>query len=188
MKKKLLFIVLFIGVLLNAQELKFNDFKLITYDIESDNTIIIHSYSSIHKDGILHVYLKRYKDTVFYKYQLTKDEIDQVNQLPSKKLEDFVVKKQLEKNHFYAGNRNYITFKVGKNNDKLCFIKTFMDSDFNRIITLLEDKIYKQDELAKSANFTIDFESIKKEILKQNEINSYLPQKQLPPPPMQAAK
>lgn len=188
MKKGLLLTILFAGVLFSAQTLKLDDFKLITYDTESDNRISIHSYSKINKQGILNVYLKRYKDIVFYQYQLTKDEIEKVNQLSSKKMEDFVVKKQLDKNQGYAGNRNYITFQVGKNKDKLCFIKPFMDPNFNSVISLLEDKIYKQDESAKSSGFTIDFESIKNEIIKQNDIDNYLPQKQLPPPPMRALK
>lgn len=188
MKKIFLLIVLCIGVLFNAQKMKLDDFKLITYEVDPINNVNIHSYSIIDKQGFLKVYLKRSKDIVYYKYQLTKDEIEKINQLSSKKMKDFVAKKQLDKNQGYAGNRNYITFQVGGKKDKLCFINPFMDAGFNNIINLLEDKIYKQDDLAKSADFTIDFESAKKEIITQNEIDNYLPQKQLPPPPMRVGK
>ncbi|WP_156173193.1 hypothetical protein [Chryseobacterium gallinarum] len=188
MKKIFLLIVLCTGVLFNAQKLKLGDFKLITYDVEPSNNIKIYSYSKIDKQGILSVYLKRSRDEVYYKYQLTEDEIEKINQLSSKKMKDFVVKKQLDKNQGYAGNRNYITFQVGGKKDKLCFINPFMDAGFNNIINLLKDKIYKQDDLAKSADFTIDFESAKKEIITQDEIDNYLPQKQLPPPPMKVVK
>ncbi|WP_291930799.1 hypothetical protein [Chryseobacterium sp.] len=37
-----------------------------------------------------------------------------------------------------------------------------MDSGFNDTINFLEDKIYKQDAAAESVDFTIDFESAKK--------------------------
>ncbi|ASW72850.1 hypothetical protein CJF12_00160 [Chryseobacterium piperi] len=50
--------------MLNAQEIKLNDFKLIAYDIEAKNVSIL-SYSTLDKNGKLNVYLKRHKDTVF---------------------------------------------------------------------------------------------------------------------------
>ncbi|HCM34207.1 MAG: hypothetical protein E6Q35_10305 [Chryseobacterium cucumeris] len=188
--KKLLFIgasilsILFIlSVTINSQKIKLSNFKFVVYDIEN-NTVSISSYSTLDKNGVLRVYLKRYNDTVFYKYQLTKEEIEKVNKLSSKKLQNFVEKKQLENNSYYAGSRNYMNFKVKNKDEKLCFIQPFMSSEFSEIMNLLTEKIYKQDETAITSGFKIDFEAIRNDILRQNEIDNYLPQKQLPPPPM----
>lgn len=188
--KKLLFIgalilsILFIlSVAINPQKNKLSNFKLVVYDIEN-STVSISSYSTLDKNGILKVCLKRYHDTVFYKYQLTKEEIEKVNKLSSSKLQNFVDKKQLENNSYYAGSRNYINFKVKNKDERLCFIQPFMSPEFSEIMDLLTEKIYKQDETAITSGFKIDFEAIKNNILKQNEIDNYLPQKQLPPPPM----
>lgn len=189
MKKLFFFSALLISILfilsvtLNPQKIKLSNFKLVVYDIEN-NTASISSYSTLDKNGILKVCLKRYHDTAFYKYQLTKEEIEKVNKLSSNTLENFVIKKQLDKNHNYAGNRNYINFNVKDKDERLCFIQPFMSSEFSEIVDLLTEKIYKQDETARTSGFKIDFEAIKNDILKQNEIDNYLPQKQLPPPPM----
>jgi len=99
-------------------------------------------------------------------------------------LQNFVDKKQLENNSYYAGSRNYINFKVKNKDERLCFIQPFMSPEFSEIMDLLTEKIYKQDEIAITSGFKIDFEAIKNDILKQNEIDNYLPQKRLPPPPM----
>jgi hypothetical protein len=180
-------LILCVGLILSCSldthKNKFTDFKFVVYDIEN-NTVSISSYSILDKNGVLRVYLKRYNDTVFYKYQLTKEEIEKVNKLSSDKLQNFVEKKQLENNSYYAGSRNYINFKVNNKNERLCFIQPFMSSEFSEIIDLLTEKIYKQDETAITSEFKINFEAIKNDILKQNEIDNYLPQKQLPPPPM----
>lgn len=76
----------------NAQEIKLNDFEFIAYDIEAKNVSIL-SYSTLDKNGKLNVYLKRDKDTVFYSYQLTNEEVEKVNQLSFRKLQDFVMQK-----------------------------------------------------------------------------------------------
>ncbi len=183
MKNLLFFIALLLSATLAAQKIKINNFRLVAYDIEDKNVSIL-SYSTIDRNGVLKVYIKGYKGSAFYSYQLTNEEIEKVNQLSSEELQSFVARKELEKGMHYAGNRNYITFKTKKNSEKLCFIPPFMDSGFNEVIDLLEEKIYKQDESAKSPKFEIDFEKIKNDILKQNEIDNYLPQKDLPPPPM----
>ncbi len=183
MKNLLLFFALILSLALSAQKIKLKDFKLVVYDIETKNVSIL-SYSIIDENGVLKVYLKRYKDTVFYSYQLTNEEIEKVNQLFSGSLQNFVASKELEKGSYYAGNRNYINFKVKNNNEKLCFVPPFMNTKFNEIIDLLKEKIYKQDESAKTSEFKIDFEKVKNEILKQNEIDNYLPKKESPPPPM----
>ncbi|UCA58455.1 hypothetical protein KB553_15545 [Chryseobacterium rhizoplanae] len=69
--KKLLFIgalilsILFIlSVAINPQKNKLSNFKLVVYDIEN-STVSISSYSTLDKNGILKVCLKRYHDTVF---------------------------------------------------------------------------------------------------------------------------
>ncbi|WP_131329505.1 hypothetical protein [Chryseobacterium piperi] len=180
MKNLLFFLTLILSLMLNAQEIKLNDFKLIAYDIEAKNVSIL-SYSTLDKNGKLNVYLKRHKDTVFYSYQLTNEEVEKVNQLSFGKLQDFVVRKKLDKSTYYAGNRNYINFKVKNNNEKLCFIPPFMSSSFNDIIDLLKEKVYKQDDSARISEFEINFDQIKNDIQKQNEIDNYLPEKSLPP-------
>ncbi|MBL1222494.1 hypothetical protein JET18_16700 [Chryseobacterium sp. L7] len=180
MKNLLLFLTLLLSLIFNAQKIKLSDFKLVAYDIEAKDISIL-SYSTLDKNGKLNVYLKRYQDTVFYSYQLTNEEIEKVNQLFSGKLQDFVIHKELEKDTYYAGNRNYINFKVKDNNEKLCFIPPFMALRFNEIIDLLKEKIYKQDESARISEFKINFEHIKKDILKQSEIDNYLPPKNNPP-------
>ncbi|MFZ4930159.1 hypothetical protein [Chryseobacterium sp. Mn2064] len=192
--KKLLFLVILtlcigfsLSLTLGGDKPQLDDFKLVTYDI-NNNGIEISSYSTVDKNGMLKVCLKRYTDTAFYNYQLSKDEIEKINKLTSNKLQNFVIKKQLDKNYGYAGSRNYLNFKVKNRDERLCFIQPFMNPEFNEVINLLTDKIYKQDETALTSNFKIDFRKIKGEILKQNEIDNYLPQKQLPPPPMRKIK
>src|SRR5690606_38639193 len=106
MKNLLLFFALILSLALSAQKIKLKDFKLVVYDIETKNVSIL-SYSIIDENGVLKVYLKRYKDTVFYSYQLTNEEIEKVNQLFSGSLQNFVASKELEKGSYYAGNRNY---------------------------------------------------------------------------------
>lgn len=188
--KKLLLLGVLVGSILftlsltiNSQKNKLTDFKFVVYDIEND-IISISSYSTLDKNGVLSVYLKKYNNNVFYKYQLTREEIEKVNKLSSSKLQNFVDKKQLENNTYYSGSRNYINFKVKNKDERLCFIQPFMSSEFSEIMNLLTEKIYKQDESAITTAFKIDFETIKNDILKQNKIDNYLPQKQLPPPPM----
>lgn len=181
MKNLLILLTLILNLMLNAQEIKLNDFKFIAYDIEDKNVSVL-SYSTLDKNGKLNVYLKRDKDTVFYSYQLTNKEVEKVNQLSFRKLQDFVVQKKLDNSTYYAGNRNYINFKVENNRERLCFIPPFMNSRFNDIIGFIKEKIYKQDESARISEFEINFEKIKKDILKQNEIDNYLPQKKSPPP------
>lgn len=163
---------------------KVSDFRLISYDVESDNHLKINAYSLLDKDGVLNVYLDRERDKVFYKYKLSKSELDQINSLSKNKLENYVAKKALDQNQGYAGSRNYISFKVNGKEDKLCFILPFMNSEFSKVIDSLETKIYQQDESSTTEKFSIDFKKIEKEIMNQNQIDNYLPSKQLPPPPM----
>ncbi|SKB93604.1 hypothetical protein [Chryseobacterium balustinum] len=63
MKNLLLFLTLILNLMLNAQEIKLNDFKFIAYDIEAKNVSIL-SYSTLDKNGKLNVYLKRDKDWI----------------------------------------------------------------------------------------------------------------------------
>jgi len=184
MRNLLCFMALVLSLVLNAQKNKLSDFKLVAYDITAKHVSIL-SYSTIDINGVLKVYIDKSNTGLdFYSYQLTNEEIEKVNQLSSGKLQSFVARKELKKNMHYAGNRNFLSFQNKRNEEKLCFIQPFMNTKFNEIIDLLEEKIYKQDESAKAPEFEIDFENIKKEILKQNEINNYLPQKELPPPTM----
>ena len=59
-----------------------------------------------------------------------------------------------------------------------------MNSEFLKILNSLEEKIYSQQSSAEVPTFNIDFNKLEKDILKQNQIDNYLPQKTLPPPPM----
>lgn len=188
--KKLLFfaaIILCIGTCLSltfcSTNSKLNDFKLVSYEIQN-NEVEISSYSTIDENGVLKVFLKRYSDSAFYKYQLNSDDIKIINKLSSKKLQEFVVKKEFEEGSGYSGSLNYLSFKTQKRNEKLCFILPFMDNQFNEGITLLENKIFSQNDSCRTTKFKIDFEKTKSEILKQAQTDNYLPKKQSLPPPM----
>ncbi|AYY84525.1 hypothetical protein EGX91_08170 [Chryseobacterium indologenes] len=188
--KKLLFyaaIILCIGTCLSltfcSTKSKLNDFKLVSYEIQN-NEVEISSYSTIDENGVLKVFLKRYSDSAFYKYQLNSDDIKIINKLSSKKLQEFVVKKEFEEGSGYSGSLNYLSFKTQKRNEKLCFILPFMDNQFNEGITLLENKIFSQNDSCRTTKFKIDFEKTKSEILTQAQTDNYLPKKQSLPPPM----
>lgn len=188
--KKIIFsvvLILCVGLILSCSldtdKNKLVGFKLVTYEIQN-NEIEISSYSTIDENGVLKVFLKRYVDSAFYKYQLSSDDIKNLNKLSSKKLQEFVIKKKFEEGTGYSGSPNFLSFKTQKRNEKLCFILPFMDNDFNESISSLESKIYSQKDSCRTAKFKIDFEKIKSEILKQTQIDNYLPQKVLPPPPM----
>ncbi len=183
MKKKILFVFLIQIVLISCQK-KVSYFRLISYDVESDNHLKINAYSLLDKNGELNVYLDRERDKVFYKYKLSENELDQIYSLSKDKLENYVAKKALDQNQGYAGSRNFISFKVNGKEDKLCFVLPFMNSDFSKVIDSLEAKIYQQDESSTTEKFSIDLKKIEKEIVNQNQIDNYLPSKQLPPPPM----
>ncbi|OPC69892.1 hypothetical protein BAZ12_08690 [Elizabethkingia miricola] len=159
---------------------KYDDFRFITYE-HSGEGVEIGSFSKIDKKGVLWVFLKRSKDSAYYKYQLSANEIEKLSIFSSKKLEDFVIRKQLDQGIGYAGSSNFLGLKLGNDEDKICFIKPFMDKDFNDTMMMLEDKVFKQSDSNKVAAFDIDFVSVGGEILKQERINFYLPQKQLPP-------
>ncbi|AZA47052.1 hypothetical protein EG346_02045 [Chryseobacterium carnipullorum] len=188
--KKLLFltaIILCIGICLSltfcSTKSKLNDFKLVSYDVEN-NGILISSYSAFDEKGILKVFLKRYNDSAYYKYQLTKNEIESINKLSSKKLKDFIIKKKFEPGSGYSGSSNYLSFKIDNKNENLCFILPFMDNEFNESISLLESKIFSQNDSCKISGFNIDFEKVRREITKQEQIDNYLPKKQSLPPPI----
>lgn len=188
--KKLLFfttLILCIGICLSltlgSKKSKLNDFKFASYEVEN-NGISISSYSTLDENGILMVFLKRYKDSAFYKYQLTKDEVEIVNRLSSKKLQDFVIKKKFEQGSGYSGSLKYLSFKKGGKIENLCFIRPFMNNEFNESIILLESKIFSQNDSCKISKFSIDFDKVKMEILKQEQIDNYLPKKQTLPSPI----
>ena len=64
MKKLLVLGVLVVSILftlsltINSQKIKLDDFKFVVYDIEN-NTVSISSYSTLDKNGVLRVYLKK---------------------------------------------------------------------------------------------------------------------------------
>jgi hypothetical protein len=183
MKTKLLFLLLIQIIFVSCQK-KVTDFKLVSYDIKSNNELSISAYTTLDKDGVLNVYLDRERDKVYYQYTLSQSELDEINSLSDKNLDKYVIKKALDANQGYAGSRNYLSFKVNGKEDKICFILPFMDSDFKKVIDSLEDKIYLQDESQRTEASPIDFKKVEKEIITQNQIDNYLPSKSLPPPPM----
>ncbi|AZA55980.1 hypothetical protein [Chryseobacterium shandongense] len=167
-----------------AQKIKLENFQLVSYDINSSNKVEFNSYSTIDRNGKLNVYIDGYKGKTYYSYQLSENEIKTVNDLDKENLESFVAKKHLDPNHRYAGSRNYISFQKNGKKKEICFILPFMNSEFLKILNSLEEKIYSQQSSAEVPTFNIDFNKLEKDILKQNQIDNYLPQKTLPPPPM----
>ncbi len=161
---------------------KYDDFRFVTYE-HSGAELEIGSYSKIDKQGILWVFLKRSRDSAYYKYQLSASEIEKLKIFSSKKLENFVINKELDQGTGYAGSYNFLDIKAGNDEDKICFILPFMDQDFSDPMMLLQDKVFKQSESNKTVRFDIDFAGIRKEILTQEKINFYLPKKQLPMSP-----
>lgn len=182
MKKLIIILSIFSSLFLNAQNNELTDFKLISYDIDSLKNVTINSYSSIDNNGILNVYMEEDGVPTYYSYKLSTEESDKIKKIYNNNLEDYIEKKEFEPDTFYAGSRNYLTGKINNKTKKLCFIEPFMKSDFNEIIDILQDKIYKQEESAKISKFKINFKLIKKEIVLQNQIYNYLPEKKLPPP------
>lgn len=167
-----------------AQKVKLENFQLVSYDINSSNRVEFNSYSTIDKNGKLNVYIDGYKEKKYYSYQLSETEIKLINGLDKENLESFVAKKQLDANHGYAGSRDYISFQKNGKKKEICFILPFMNSEFLKILNSLKDKIYSQQNTAETSKFNINFDKLEKDILKQNQIDNYLPQKTLPPPPM----
>lgn len=176
-------IIFGVSLTISPEKISLDEVKFVTYEVEN-NDISISSYSTLDKKGVLKVFLKRNNDTAFYKYQLKKDEIESVNKLSSKKLSDFLIKKKFEPGTGYSGSLNYLSFKTSKTNEKICFILPFMDSQFQESVQLLENKIFSQNDSNRISEFNIDFETTKKEILRQQQIDNYLPKKQTLPPPM----
>ena len=182
MKKLIIILSLFLSIFSSAQNNELTDFKFISYDIDSENNVTINSYSSIDKNGLLNVYMEENEIPTYYSYKLSTDELDKIKKVFNNNLHDYIEKKELGPNTFYAGNRNYITSTINKKTKKICFIEPFMKVEFNEIISLLNEKNYLQDDSAKTSKFKINFKSIKKEIILQNQIDNYLPEKKLPPP------
>ncbi|MFC3356024.1 hypothetical protein [Sphingobacterium zeae] len=189
MIKKAAFVLVFAILLIllfslraERNKVMFENLVFVTYDHQGDN-MKIGSYSTLDKKGLLSVFLNREKDSVYYKYQLTDDELAKVKFLSSKKLKNFVIKRELDVGMGYAGSCNYLSYKIGNDEDKICFIQPFMDKDFNEAVMVIDSKVFIQRDSFKVARFNIDFENIKKEILRQETFDSYLPKKQLPYPP-----
>lgn len=183
MKNLFLLITLILNILGFSQTLKVNNFKLVTYENASKEVKIL-SYTTIDKKGKLIVFLDDEKSPSYYSYQLTKNEIVELNKLFKKNFQEFIERKKLDDNEHYAGSRNFISYNYYKAIEQICFITPFMDSEFNEIIDLLQNKIYKQEPSAKISKFEIDFDSVKNSILIQEKKDNYLPQKELPPPVM----
>lgn len=184
MKNVFLLLTFLLGLTSFAQKVKLDNFQLVSYDINSSDKVEFNSFSSIDKNGKLNVYIDGYKGKTYYSYQLSETEIKLINDLDKENLESFIAKKQLDANHGYAGSRDYISFQKNGKKKEICFILPFMNSEFSNILNSLKDKIYSQQNTAEVSKFNIDFNKLEKDILKQDQIDNYLPQKTLPPPPM----
>lgn len=184
MKKTLLFFSILLSVLSFSQKNNLKNFQIVSYEIESPDKITFNSYSRISGNGKLDVFINGYRGNAYYSYQLDENEIKKLNELGKDHPENFVERRHLQPNEGYAGSRNYISFSKNGKQQSICFIIPFMNSDFKEVLKMLEDKIYSQKDAAKIPGFKIDFEKLENEILKQNEIDNYLPQKSLPPPSM----
>jgi hypothetical protein len=93
MKTKLLFLLLIQIIFVSCQK-KVTDFKLVSYDIKSNNELSISAYTTLDKDGVLNVYLDRERDKVYYQYKLSQSELDEINSLSDKNLDKYVIKKR----------------------------------------------------------------------------------------------
>lgn len=183
MRNSLLIVTLFISFFTYSQHLKANNFVFATYENKSKDVKIL-SYVTIDIKGKMKVFLDDKKNPSYYSYQLTKDEIFKLNKIFSKNFQDFIERKKLDAGEHYAGNRNYASYTYYKVKESLCFIELFMNPEFNEVLNMLQDKIYKQEVSAKISKFETHFELLKNSILIQEEIDNYLPIKELPPPPM----
>ncbi|MBW8522397.1 hypothetical protein K0U91_07915 [Chryseobacterium chendengshani] len=184
MKNLIILLTILFSFSICAQKVNLEKFQLVSYDVASVNKIDINSYSTIDKNGKLDVYINGYKTEAYYSYQLNDEEIKIINKLGKDDIREYISKKELEPNHFYAGSRNYISFQKNKKKIEMCFILPLMNQEFQGIFKMLESKIYSQQDSAKISKFNIDFSRLEKDIIKQNKIDNYLPEKQLPPPPM----
>lgn len=156
--------------------------KFVEYDINPKNQIKIEMYSEIDFLNNLNVYILENNKPAYYKYKLDTELLAKLNSLNDKKLEENIESKEMGENHFYAGNRNFLFLKSSTIEQKICFIQPLMKSEFNSIIDSLQEIVYSQNETLKTSKFKINFKTLKKEILLQNNIDNYLPEKQLPPP------
>lgn len=158
------------------------DLKFVEYEMDSKNQIKIEMYSELDSSNYLNVYMLENNKPTYYKYKLDSVLLVKLDSLNKKNFEEYIQTKKLEENHFYAGNKNFLSLKNSTKEQKICFIQPFMNPEFNLVIDSLQEIIYSQNENLKSTKFKINFKSIKKEIILQNQIDNYLPEKKLPPP------
>ncbi|KQT21451.1 hypothetical protein ASG31_16380 [Chryseobacterium sp. Leaf404] len=176
--KKIIFICLvLITSFLNAQNLKFKNFKIADYEITSDGIVEISTHSTVDKKGNIIVYSDSWDGKNFFEYKLSNSEIEKLNSLTERDLEKFVKQKKLNENQFFAGKRKFITFDYKGKNRSLCFIEPFMNEEFAEILKLLGKNIYGHDENAKIPMMSTDFEKTKKDIINREKVDNYLPQK-----------
>jgi len=161
----------------NAQKLTIQYLKIADYDLGSNSDVEIKSHSTLDKKGNLIVYSDSWDGKNYFKYQLSQEEINKINLLVSKDLESFIKQKQLDKNQYFAGSRRFITFKVNGKIKSLCFIQPFMTDYFKDLLKVLDKKIYSHDASAIIIMPSSDFEDTKKEIIKREQIDNYLPHK-----------
>ena len=172
MKNILILFLLLSSLTSCAQKNKLKNFELVSYEITSPDNVEINSYSKINDNGKLDVYINGNRGKAYYSYQLTEEELKEINKLYQGKLSDFIFRKELEPNNFYAGARNFISFEKNGKQKSLSYIIPFMNSEFSQISTLLEDKIYKQNDSAKIEEFKIVVIKLKKDIINQDRIDT----------------
>lgn len=78
---------------MNAQNLKFKNFKIADYETTSNGIVEISTHSTIDKEGNLIVYSDSWDGKNFFKYKLSNNEIEKLNSFAKRDLEEFVKQK-----------------------------------------------------------------------------------------------
>lgn len=122
MNRIIVICLVLITTLFNAQKLKIRDFKIVDYEITDAGIVEISTHSIIDRQGNLIVYSESWDGKNYFKYKLSNEEIEKLNSLAGKRLDDFIKQKKLNENQFFAGERKYISFKYKGSKNKLCLI------------------------------------------------------------------
>ncbi|MBC9813435.1 hypothetical protein H9Y05_13235 [Crocinitomicaceae bacterium CZZ-1] len=173
MKNLVVVISLLLGTNLIAQKVKFENFKLVEYDCPPDQ-IQFFNITTIDSNGVVNIH--NGNGSLMFSHQLSENEIQELNDLFSKKLNAYIVKQKL--NEDYYGLRFFISFDVNNKSKNLCYVSPFMNEQFNKTITRI---IYKKGSSTKVKS-SIDTEALEKQIKKQERID-VLPKRPVNPPP-----
>lgn len=190
MKSHLLIIFIALNIILqdyvNAQEkvkLNFKKIEIAFYETKNNNNVIEFSnYAQIDELGQVKVCHNGKHDIKFYSYQLSEKLIIELNSLliEKKTLKKNLVKTKMGNGYHYAGYYNYISFESEKDAESMCFIKSFVSKEFNKVIIQLEDIILAGTQESETINPKFNIEDIKKRILIEHKKSKYLPKIEYP--------